>query len=69
MVFCSLIVVALFGISEVKMKFKLTKSSNPFWSQVLELQTLDDLIHLIKMHDCSVIVSDGEIEIYDNYRE
>jgi len=36
----------------------------------IELNTIEDIIELAKKVDCEIIIDkDGEVEIYDNYRE
>lgn len=53
------------------MKFKVTRTSDT-WNkkqEEIEIKTLEELINWINNQEHEVIVSDGYIEIYDDYRE
>jgi predicted GNAT family N-acyltransferase len=57
------------------MKFKLTKASDWWWEDEIEINTLEELLELYKIYGNLVIETSFEndniyeIEIYDDYRE
>ena len=55
------------------MKGKIYKTSNPFNEKEIEINTLDDLMELIKKEGAIIVAinKDGQLdlELYDTYRE
>ena len=55
------------------MKFNVTKTSNPYESKTIEINSLEELMEFIKkageVRGEVIINSDNNIEIYDDWRE
>ena len=51
------------------MKFKLSKASDWGFEDSIDVSTLEDLLDIIAKYECSLVLNEDSIILYDDYLE